>query len=338
MTAPVRPDKQNMSILIHALDRCSFASPFDFDGSPPTAFSRPRARLLLLCARLVYENPETIKEVIQSPGWDFDPVKDFAFLSRENTQLFLLKRGEDVFLSFRGTETENFWDWRIDADVTPTLDPVLGADGGLVHRGFSEALGNIWPDLCTTLSVWGQGAPLSCWITGHSLGAALAELAAVRLARHFSPKSVKGAYTFGKPRVGDATFARLVAEVLPERTFWLANHLDLVPRLPPESWGYALSDKLIYINEHHAFAPPEEWLAEVPGLLAQQLERTTRLFRSEPMAILAKKCDEFRPDRIWSGMGKALKKIPTPVLERLKALIPRQILDHFPSEYLKALS
>lgn len=45
---------------------------------------------------------------------------------------------------------------------------------------------------------------MSLWLTGHSLGGAMATLAAAWLAERKIPFS--GAYTFGQPRVGDDNF------------------------------------------------------------------------------------------------------------------------------------
>ena len=328
--------KKNMSLLIHVLDRCDFSGPFGFDPEARD-FSRANAHRLLLLARLVYEDPTTVAEVVATPAWNFDPERDFRFLSRGHTQAFLLRKEGAIFVSFRGTETENPWDWRIDADLTPSVDPVLGEPGGLIHRGFSVALDSVWTDLTELLQDWNPGTPSRLWLTGHSLGAALAELAAVRLAARGAPMAVAGVYGFGKPRVGNAGFAKLAGELLADRNFWIVNHLDLVPRLPPESLGYARSGKLLYIDGKHAFRPETEWAAEVPGFLAQQLELAAKLVRSEPMAALAALYDSSRGERVWSRVGALLRRVPPGLLDRLKAAIPAQVRDHFPAEYLKAL-
>ena len=73
-------------------------------------------------------------------------------------------------------------------------------------------------------------------VTGHSLGGALAVLAADILnAQGFLIHSV---YTFGQPRVGDATFAARYNMTLGQRTFRIVNSNDLVPRLPGWLMGY----------------------------------------------------------------------------------------------------
>ena len=61
------------------------------------------------------------------------------------------------------------------------------------------------------------------WMTGHSLGAALATLAADRYG------NVQGVYTFGSPRVGDGAFKKNF-EV---EAYRIVNNKDIVTRVPP---------------------------------------------------------------------------------------------------------
>jgi hypothetical protein len=68
------------------------------------------------------------------------------------------------------------------------------------------------------------------WVTGHSLGGALAKLWALwAVARGHE---VAGVYTFGQPRVGDASFATLYNSVLRDRSFRVVHADDIVPRVP----------------------------------------------------------------------------------------------------------
>lgn len=64
------------------------------------------------------------------------------------------------------------------------------------------------------------------WMAGHSLGAALATLAADRLG------GVRGLYTFGSPAVGDQAFA----EDFRVNAYRYVHHRDIVTRVPPFGW------------------------------------------------------------------------------------------------------
>ena len=106
-----------------------------------------------------------------------------------------------------------------------------------MHDGFEEALDSIWHDVDIAL------AALDCpvFYTGHSLGAALATLAAVRR----PPKAV---YTFGSPRVGNEAFAATLRDV---RMYRVVDGEDVVTTLPPKVLGFR------HVGEEQVLADPQ---------------------------------------------------------------------------------
>jgi GTP-binding protein EngB required for normal cell division len=94
---------------------------------------------------------------------------------------------------------------------------------GVVHPGFALLLEEFLPYIKTVIE---KTNPKSICLTGHSLGGALATLAAYRLMNAFSIDSV---YTFGSPRVGDKDFR----DQYSIRHFRFENKNDIVPHLPP---------------------------------------------------------------------------------------------------------
>ena len=101
--------------------------------------------------------------------------------------------------------------------------------GGQVHAGFDSAFAGISDTLDAIVRNKKPGQRL--WLTGHSLGGALATLAAA----HLGPASVQGVYTFGSPRVGNAAFA---AELPRESHYRFVHRDDWVATVPPEFIGY----------------------------------------------------------------------------------------------------
>jgi pimeloyl-ACP methyl ester carboxylesterase len=83
-------------------------------------------------------------------------------------------------------------------------------------------LDDVWDELLPEIEKL-QAQGLKIWITGHSLGAALATLAADRL------QAVHGLYTFGSPRVGDEAFQ---ARFRP-KAYRVVNGKDIVASVPP---------------------------------------------------------------------------------------------------------
>jgi predicted lipase len=110
------------------------------------------------------------------------------------------------------------------ADFTTNADFWLAdwARGAKVHRGFKNALDEVWEGLFPYLAAL-QRRGCKIWMTGHSLGAALATLAADRFGE------AQGVYTFGSPRVGNRRFK----ENYSVRTYRFVNGNDLVARVPP---------------------------------------------------------------------------------------------------------
>lgn len=126
-------------------------------------------------------------------------------------------------LAFRGTVPGTLPNWVTDAVVKLVECEHYE---GRVHHGFSSALRRTW-DKIEPLLDEAEGKPL--FLTGHSLGGALALLAACRLAK--ADRAPVATYTFGAPRVGDPKFC--AGHVLP--TYRVVNRLDLVPEMPMAS-------------------------------------------------------------------------------------------------------
>ncbi len=95
--------------------------------------------------------------------------------------------------------------------------------GGRVHRGFRTMLMELWDEVSTAL----EAVRVPLFYTGHSLGGALATLAA-------SLRPPQAVYTFGAPRIGDAAFAETLAGM---PIYHVCNPKDIVTVLPPSRWG-----------------------------------------------------------------------------------------------------
>ena len=143
-----------------------------------------------------------------------------------------------AFVVFRGTEPDELSDLATDAQAM-----LVDWQGiGRVHLGFRLALNGAWDRIEAWLK---QASGLEVWITGHSLGAALATLAAALM-----PEA--RLVSFGSPRVGDAAFAARFEGRSVRR---YVNCCDLVPKLPPALLGYAHVQGLAYIDRYGRVRP-----------------------------------------------------------------------------------
>ncbi len=153
-------------------------------------------------------------------------MRSCELIDSRGTECYLAQHDAFAIVAFRGTQPD---DWR-DLFSVSRFVPVAW-DVGHVHRGFAEALEAVWRPLAAAL----DSLPAGCrvWFTGHSLGGALAALAAFR-----RRSQVGGLYTFGSPRVGDGVFATQLDSTLGQRSIRYANDHDVVTHVPPEPFAF----------------------------------------------------------------------------------------------------
>jgi hypothetical protein len=190
-----------------------------------TGFDLVNAWWLIEASTLAYAGEDFARGKFQEAGFP-----EVAFFTGDSTQCYVVSNDAFLILVFRGTEIRKragqFGIHNIMADVEADADILLvdSGHGGKVHRGFQEALDEIWEKKGLLQYLRGKETPgRPFWFTGHSLGAALATLAAARYGRS------QDLYTFGSPRVGDLDFKN----GFPVKAYRFVNHRDIVTRVPP---------------------------------------------------------------------------------------------------------
>lgn len=121
---------------------------------------------------------------------------------------FIAESSENIILTFRGSVTNE--DFDSDADVFQKKYPYVDKNTK-THRGFTciyQSLRKQYMEELKKLPSW-----KTLYVTGHSLGAGLATLAAVDIAMNTDFKKV-AVYTYGSPRVGDPAFTRIFNQVV----------------------------------------------------------------------------------------------------------------------------
>lgn len=163
-----------------------------------------------------------------------------------STEVLVIMREECIVLAFRGSR--EVADWITDAKFFRDL-LVEEADGERceVHSGFLRAYESVIEKLSVDLARLTPDKSLPIFVTGHSLGGALAILAALELKRQ--KFNVTQVYTFGQPRVGNAAFADLYNWSLQDSTFCVVNEGDPVPLLPTLLMGYRDCGQEIFIRK-----------------------------------------------------------------------------------------
>ncbi len=170
---------------------------------------------------------------------------DAKLISVDNTQVYIAQNDRAIVAAFRGSEAPDSLDGLKDWLLTNANDLLIlpegriGTDfaaagvGARFHRGFLEALAAIWEPLFARLDDALKARERPLWVTGHSLGGALALLASWRLLQNFIP--VHQVYTFGAPMIGNAAAAQAFENEFSGKIFRYVDREDLVPLLPAVS-------------------------------------------------------------------------------------------------------
>ncbi|WP_168121749.1 lipase family protein [Paenibacillus sp. HB172176] len=138
---------------------------------------------------------------------------------------FIAESPEQIVVAFRGTRT--FQDNESDQDLYQVPYPFVEA-AGKTHRGFTSIYASARDELLAQISRLSADKRLA--IAGHSLGGALAVLAAVDIALNSDFESPV-VYTYGSPRTGDPAFTERFNGIVPN-SFRVANVHDIIPTLP----------------------------------------------------------------------------------------------------------
>ncbi len=236
------------------------------------AFSAVNASWLADISLLTYEAADRQAQVLRGAGFSHVLHVD----GTENGCHGVIA-GNDacVVIAFRGTRIKSFRDVVTDAQMAPSPEPGLGH----VHSGFRKSLNEVWDTAVQHLRRpeldCGPGAARRLWLTGHSLGGALATLAAARLPH------AAGLYTFGCPKVGDVEFHReFNRRNVATNTFRFVHARDAVVHLPP-SLAPGLKQKLLSFGADKLLAALDRAQYEHVGS-ARYIDRQGSLLTDAP--------------------------------------------------------
>lgn len=183
-------------------------------------------------AALIETRPELIKTLKALP--DNVHSRMLNMMVKDSNIFGLIGNNRDsdanvkiAFVSFRGTQTAV--DWKHDVDAL--YEPYGLVDGaGDVHQGFLAVYKTLRDSVKASLEAASGGCD-SLLVTGHSLGAALALLAAPDIAKNILPGRVPNLLTFAGPRTGLFRFHRFFDNLIPS-CYRIVATGDIVPDVP----------------------------------------------------------------------------------------------------------
>ena len=183
-----------------------------------------------------YDNPKDSKSKFKALGYTI-----VEFFDVDGAQGYLLKGADAHVLSFRGTQVTEKSDVLADLKAGKNVE----ASGGKVHVGFKDELNKLWPAI--------EKAVASIdilYVTGHSLGAAMATIASGRM-----QSKVLALITFGSPRVGNKEYVNSLTVT----HYRVQNNCDDVTKVPFMLMGFAHHGTHMYLNYYGAFRNLTPW-------------------------------------------------------------------------------
>ncbi len=245
-----------------------------------------------------------------------------SYQATGDVQFLRLESPEAIILAFRGTRIEGFQDpiahlkgfalnWKdLVTDMQFLQDDVdqQHPEQGRIHCGFKKAMDGCFPQVLAASKPKAGQPDKKLWLTGHSLGAALATVAAARL--NTAGIKTQGIYTYGSPRVGDKTFIDHFKAAF--NTWRFVDHRDVVTTVPPEG-HYGHVGHLCYLTKDgQLLTQPRkedllEYIHESFSFVRQIVDVVTKDFNPGkvetfpiPFEALADHAPLYYADKIWN--------------------------------------
>ena len=318
------------------------------------------AHALATCAGYAYSGTETVSMIMARLGLEENHCRMIgssvdAMFIRSTAFLIQSRSGKVAILCYRGTEPTDLVSWMTDADVMPERMPYrFGDPHATVHAGFYRNVRATRYEVMSALKRACRGfsvrAPLpgetglprmdaleALYVTGHSLGGAMASMMGVMLRheRKFSRDGdltdrLRAVYTFGQPMLGDQRFARACREdaFLRENVIRYVYDSDVVPHLPPKTTG-----------PYRHFG--REFRYEVPHLRHSVLGLSRFLGHAyDPrQGVLRETADTGQTASFLGGFGLAALAFVGGRVQPLRSLpVVYSFEDHRPQHYITALT
>ena len=183
-----------------------------------------QSALFARLSNLAYQEPKEAQKLFKKAGFD-----QVVYYGNDGSNAYVIESKDDIIVVCRGTEVKEWNDIKADLNI----DRVPSRTGiGMVHRGFRNYTDKIWEPIKSHLN---QTKNKTLWMTGHSLGAAMATLMARRCVLDVQMK-VPVLFTYGSPRVGNRLYIDEFNSQLTHHR-WV-NDGDIVTKVPFSPWYY----------------------------------------------------------------------------------------------------
>lgn len=152
-----------------------------------------------------------------------------------------------IFIGYRGSE--NIQNWVSNLQVSK-IYPYNNSDENIaLEKGFYNLFQSLKQDVYSVIEILADKYSTNkLFITGHSLGAALATINAFDVKYHNEPYQILSLTTFGSPRVGNAHFVDKFSQYGISSTR-VTHYYDVVPHVPENFLDYYHVSQEVWFNE-----------------------------------------------------------------------------------------
>jgi len=198
-----------------------------------TEFDQKLAAFLAECCVQTYEQFNNNGSFTVPEGYSL--VESFQAEAAGATEWFgfIISSGDKIVVAFRGTQSSP--DWAADLEVSQTTFIFPEAR---THTGFTSIYTSCRETILAALNRLPGSARL--FVTGHSLGGALAVLLALDASVNTPFRPVM--YNFGGARVGNPGFASRYNSLV-ANSIRVVNAYDVIPLLPPTVIKSSLTER-----------------------------------------------------------------------------------------------
>jgi hypothetical protein len=306
--------------------------------SDPPRWDPVVAHVLATIAGYAYSDAETVAMIAARLGLEENRCAmvaqnvDAMFIC--STAFLLQSRcGRVAILCYRGTEPLNFINWLTDADVdAEAVAWRFGTEETVhaVHAGFYRNVRATRYAIGEKLRLAIEGRAIlederpdrdvgkleALYVTGHSLGAAMAAMFGVMMESNPAYSEVRdrirAIYTYGQPMIGDPSFANECSKAIGKKMFRFIHAHDVVAALPPK-----ISGPFAHFGEEYQLFRASDRTWKVPQHNREPMGQVGHLYEL-PLAVSAFLARQIRP----------LRDIP----------FQYSLDDHGPQHYIAALT
>ena len=221
------------------------------------SFSVDHLNFFVQLSKTAYYDQATMLGTLAEHKFEIPHNDIYIENEKTDTQCFVFSHQNNIFIIYRGSESK-LTDWKTNFTFHKNSWP-KHEDKGEVHTGFYDAVESVWSELESKVNREAQlihknGETANIWVSGHSLGGALAQVTVAKFLLNGIPENTQLgiSYVYASPRFASKKLARYIDDTFDQDIFRIVADSDLIPRTPHRFAGYKNCFTLKFFNKQEA--------------------------------------------------------------------------------------